>query len=56
MCGGLIPLHNYLSFMRIACPRGVLGVWRGRLAYTAPASGAPRGYKTVLGVNRDWLP
>ena len=34
------------SFLRTACPRGVLGVWRGWLAYTAPASGAPRGYKT----------
>ena len=40
------PLHTYLSFLRTACPRGVLGVWRGWLAYTAPASGAPRGYKT----------
>ena len=25
---------------------GSPGVWRGWLAYTAPASGAPRGYKT----------
>jgi hypothetical protein len=33
-------------FPRTACPWGVLGVWRGWLAYTAPASGAPRGYNT----------
>ncbi len=31
-------------------------LWRGRQAYTASASGAPRGYRTLSASHRDWLP